>query len=64
MNKTVFVTGGQNGTGRGIAEFFARQGWDVLISGRRIEEVYAAAKSISEKYKVYSNNSIVCYTRG
>lgn len=54
MNKTVFVTGGQNGTGRGIAELFARQGWDVLISGRRIEEVHAAAKSISEKYNVYS----------
>ena len=54
MGKTVFVTGGQNGTGRGIAEFFARQGWDVLISGRRIDEVRAAAKEISEKYNVFS----------
>ena len=32
MNKSVFITGAQSGTGFGIAEHFAKQGYDVFIT--------------------------------
>ncbi len=54
MNKTVFITGAHRGTGYGIAELFAHQGWDVLISARNGEDACDAAKSLSEKYGIYS----------
>jgi len=54
MNKTVFITGGYAGTGYGIAELFAREKWDVLISGRRKEALDAAAKRLSKQYGVFS----------
>ncbi len=54
MNKAVFITGAQSGTGYGIADFFARQGWNVLISAQKGEEACEAAKILSEKYGIYS----------
>jgi NAD(P)-dependent dehydrogenase (short-subunit alcohol dehydrogenase family) len=54
MGKSVFVTGGCYGTGNAIAERFAREGYNVFISGRDKEKADAAAKAISEKYGVYS----------
>ena len=38
MNKSVFITGATYGTGYGIAEVFASNGYDVFIGSRRIEE--------------------------
>ena len=54
MNKTVFITGAQSGTGYGIADLFARQGWDVLISAQNADEASAAAKSLCERYGIFS----------
>ena len=54
MNKAVFITGGQSGTGFGIADFFARQGWNVIVSGQRGEEARAAAKRLSQAYGIDS----------
>ena len=54
MSKTVFITGAQSGTGYGIAELFARQGFDVVITGLIGDEARAAAKSLSQKYGVRS----------
>ena len=34
MNKAVFITGAHKGTGYGIAEQFAKNGWDVFITSR------------------------------
>ncbi len=50
----VFITGAQSGTGFGIAEHFAKQGWDVIITSRRGEEAVISAKAISEKYGVFA----------
>lgn len=50
--KTVFVTGAQSGTGYGIADFFARQGYGVVISAQKGAEAQAAAASLAEKYGV------------
>ena len=38
MNKAVFITGAQTGTGYAIAELFAQKGWDVFITSRRKEK--------------------------
>lgn len=48
--KVVVVTGGNRGIGRAIAEAFARQGADLLIGGRTVEDVEQAAREISTTY--------------
>ena len=54
MNKTVFITGAQSGTGYGIADLFAARGWNVLISAQNGEEARAAASKLEKKYGIYS----------
>ncbi len=54
MNKAVFITGAQTGTGYGIAEYFAKQGWDVFITSRKGEEAVQAAKKLTETYGIFS----------
>lgn len=58
MNKTVFVTGACYGTGYAIAERFAEEGWNVLISGRDQQKVESAAKSLSEKYGITTHGYV------
>ena len=58
MNKTVFVTGACYGTGYAIAERFAEEGWNVLISGRDQQKVDSAAKSLSEKYGITTHGYV------
>ena len=54
MGKAVFITGAQSGTGYGIAEFFAKQGWDVFITSRRGEEAQKSAKRLAEEYGIFA----------
>ncbi len=54
MKKAVFITGAQMGTGYGIAEHFAKNGWDVFITSRRGEEAEKSAKVLSETYGVFA----------
>ena len=49
MNKAVFITGAQSGTGYGIAEHFAKQGCDVFITSRVGEEAEKAAAILAEE---------------
>lgn len=46
-NKVVLVTGGSQGIGRGIAERFAQEGADVVITGRHEETL----KEVADKYE-------------
>ena len=50
MDKSVFVTGGCYGTGYTVAERFAKEGYNVFVSGRDKSKADDAAKAISEKY--------------
>ena len=50
----VFITGAQTGTGYGIAEQFAKNGWDVFITSRRGPEAEASAKKLAETYGVFA----------
>ncbi|MBR3966122.1 MAG: SDR family oxidoreductase [Clostridia bacterium] len=54
MKKAIFVTAGAAGTGFAIAERFAKEGKDVFVSARKIEEAISAAEAISAKYGVFS----------
>ncbi len=53
-NKAVFVTGGAYGTGFAIAEKFARDGYTVFLSGRKKEQVEAAAARLAETHGVHA----------
>lgn len=52
MNKSVFITGACYGTGFAIAERFAKENYNVFISGRDFEKADEAAKRLTEKYGV------------
>lgn len=54
MNKAVFISGAQSGTGYGIAEHFAKQGWDVFLTSRRGAEAARAAKTLVDTYGVFA----------
>lgn len=51
---SVFITGGQSGTGYGIAEHFAKKGWNVFLTALCGSEAEAAADTLSEKYGIIS----------
>lgn len=50
----VFITGAQSGTGYGIAEHFAKKGFDVFITSRRGEDAEKSAKALAENYGVFA----------
>ncbi len=54
MKKAVFITGAQSGTGYGIAEFFAKHGWDVFITSRRGAEAEKSAKTLADTYGIFA----------
>lgn len=54
MNKAVFITGAQSGTGYGIAEYFAKQGWDIFITSRNGKAAEESAKKLSDTYGVFA----------
>ncbi len=50
MNPSVLVTGATNGTGYAIAQRFAREGYDVVITSRDGERAREAAQRLSGAY--------------
>ena len=54
MSQAVFITGAQYGTGYGIAEVFAKNGYDVFITSRRGEEAVKAAEKLSADHGIFS----------
>jgi len=58
MNKTVMITGATSGFGRATALIFAKNGYDVIITGRRKERLDELKKELlnAGKIKVLSLN--------
>lgn len=54
MQKAVLITGAQTGTGYGIAEHFAAQGWNVFITSRRGNDAEKAAAKLAADYGIFS----------
>lgn len=52
MNKTVCITGATSGIGKACAIYFAKQGDNLIITGRRAERLNNLQKEISESYSV------------
>lgn len=52
MNKIALVTGATSGFGKAIAEKFAEEGYDVIITGRRSELLQEVAAYIQKKNSV------------
>lgn len=52
MNKTILVTGATSGFGKAIAEKFAANGWNCIITGRRADRLESLASELSSDHKV------------
>lgn len=52
MTKRVFITGATSGFGKAIAEVFARNGHDCIITGRREERLEEIQKELEQKFNV------------
>lgn len=52
MNKTILVTGATSGFGKSIAEKFAAEKWNCIITGRRKERLDKLARQLSSNNKI------------
>lgn len=50
IEKIVFITGATSGIGRATAEIFAKNGYKLIITGRRIERLQHIKADLREKY--------------
>ncbi|MCB0798547.1 MAG: SDR family NAD(P)-dependent oxidoreductase, partial [Chitinophagales bacterium] len=49
--KTILITGATSGIGRACAEIFARNGYRLIITGRRKEKLDLVATELKEHYQ-------------
>ena len=47
----VLVTGATSGIGKSTAQLFAKNGYDIIISGRRKERLESVSKELQATYK-------------
>lgn len=52
MNKTILITGATSGFGKAIAEKFAAEKWNCIITGRRKERLNELARKLTSAYKI------------
>lgn len=52
MNKTIFITGATSGFGKAIAEKFASEKWNCIITGRRNERLDELEAALSSTHKI------------
>ena len=52
MNKTILITGASSGIGAGMAQEFAKKGYNLAICARRLERLYALKDEIEQRYQV------------
>src|SRR5947209_3225634 len=52
MNKTILITGATSGFGKAIAEKFAAENWNCIITGRRKDRLDALAASLSSNRNI------------
>jgi short-subunit dehydrogenase len=50
MTRTALITGGSSGIGEAFAEVFAANGFDLVITARREDRLYAAAERLQRRY--------------
>lgn len=52
MDKIILITGATAGFGKAIAEKFARQGWNCMITGRRKQRLEELAQQLEHQNKI------------
>ena len=52
MKKTAFITGATSGIGKASAEIFAKNGYNIIITGRRKERLDEFSQHLKSTYKV------------
>lgn len=52
MAKIALITGATSGIGEATAELFAREGYDLILTGRRKEKLDHVAQRLNKKYNV------------
>lgn len=52
MEKFVFITGATSGFGEACAQIFAKNGWNLILTGRRNERLEALKNALSEAYPI------------
>lgn len=52
MNKTVLITGATSGIGKATAILFAKNGYDIIITGRRQEKLKSLEEQLSKDYDI------------
>ncbi len=52
MEKIILITGATSGFGRAIAEKFASNSWNCIITGRRADRLHALADDLRDNYQV------------
>ncbi len=52
MDKIILITGATSGFGKAVAEKFAAEKWNCIITGRRSEKLHAFADELRTKYQV------------
>jgi len=52
MSKIVLITGASSGFGKALAEKFAAEKWNCIITGRREEKLTALANELSTNYQI------------
>lgn len=52
MNKIAFITGASAGIGKACAEIFAREGYNLVLTARRIDKLDDVAREIKAKYTI------------
>lgn len=50
MNKTILITGATSGFGKAIAYRFAKEGYNICITGRRAERLAAIKEDLEQQY--------------
>ena len=69
QNKTVLITGGTSGIGKATALAFAKEGANVVVSGRRVAEGEEVAREITSRafqtggYAAFFSISVSCSAR-
>ncbi len=52
MKNIILITGATSGFGKAIAEKFAANGWNCIITGRRSERLHLLAKTLMQQYNI------------
>jgi NADP-dependent 3-hydroxy acid dehydrogenase YdfG len=52
MSKIVFITGATSGFGKACAEKFAANGYDLVLNGRRVDNLQKLCSSLANKFNI------------